>query len=209
MKNLLLLLPMLLFLFSCSQRIKYSVEAPATAKVESKKDKDAIQQKDGKCLINCIIPDHYETSWVTLPIYYGSDADAPVRTETLLIEAAKNSWSKNSSGEITLVQTPAVTKEVRVLVDTLFYKDFRFERFETQKLVKSDGVLHETEVLCSDARTPNIFLQISAALKSFGYLETPKTEWDMKFSQAIQQFQKDNSLPIGDLNLETLQFMGI
>jgi L-lactate utilization protein LutC len=107
------------------------------------------------------------------------------------------------------VETPAVTKEIQILADTIFYRDFRVEQFETQQLVEKGGFQREVPVVCSDARTPNLFLQISGALKSYGYMEESKAQWDGKFNQAIQQFQKDNSLPVGDLNLETLQFLGI
>ncbi len=210
MKKTILFLPLLTVLFSCSQSISYSVESSqAGQKSEAASRNNGILARDGKCYKNCIIPDRYETTWTSFPIYTGSDADAPVRIETLMVKPPQNQWVKKSTGEICLVQTPATTKAIRVLADTMFFKDFRFELFESKKLAEKGGFLRETAVVCSDERTPNLFLQISAALKSYGYMEAPKAQWDMKFSQAMQQFQKDNSLPVGDLNLETLQFLGI
>lgn len=198
------LFPLLLsVLFSCSQSIKYSVEAPHTAQPAG----NSISQRDGKCYKNCIVPDRYESVWVSFPIYLGAEPDAPLRLETVIVEPPKSQWVKSQTGEVSLVQSPAVTRDLTILADTLFYKDFRLERIETKKMVEKGGFLRETEVLCTTERTPNLFLQISAALKSYGYLEEPKNQWDMKFNQAIQQFQKANSLPVGDLNLETLEFL--
>lgn len=212
-KVLLLFLPLLPVFFSCSQSIKYTVESPRQAQSGGKsgavKKSNGILERDGKCYKNCIIPDRYADAKVRYPIYTGTDPDAPLRVETIQVTPPQNKWVKKATGEICLEQTPAVTKTVRVLADTLFYRDFRYESFDTKKLVEKGGFSRETEVVCSDERTPSLFLQISAALKSYGYMQESKTQWDMKFSQAVQQFQKDNSLPVGDLNLETLQFLGI
>lgn len=211
--SLLPFLVLLLLLNACNQSIKYSVETPKTAQSSGKssvtKNTPAIQAPGGKCFQKCIVPDRYESNWVTFPVYTGTDADAPLRIESIMTAAPQKIWVKNSSGKITLEDKPATYKEIRVLADTLFYKDFKLTRFECKKLVEKAGALRETEVVCSDARTPNLFLQVSAALKSFGYMTATTTAWDVKFDQAVQQFQKDSSLPVGDLNLETLEMLGI
>src|SRR5690349_2254768 len=214
MKKLLLsALPLSMLLFACNQSIRYSVETPKSGQPVLVKNEPApqnnIRQRDGKCYKNCIAPDRYEPAFVSFPIYTGTDPDAPVRLERIMTEAPKNQWVRRPNGEIYLVQTPATTKDVRVLADTVYFRDFRMSRFEIKKLAEKGGFMRETEVVCSDERTPSLFLQISTALKSYGYMEEPTPKWDSKFSEAIQQFQKDNSLPVGDLNLETLHFMGI
>ena len=202
-----------LVLFSCSQSIKYSVATPRTAQLSVKstaiKPLLPLPNSSGKCFQKCIVPDRYETAWTTFPIYTGSDADAPVRVEKLLVAPARKVWVKNGKAEIALEQQPATFKEVRVLADTMFYRDFQMARFDYKRLVEKGGALKEIEVVCSEARTPNLILQVSAALKAYGYMNATTTQWDMKFSQAVQQFQKDSSLPVGDLNLETLQLLGI
>ncbi len=209
----LLFLPLLVVMVSCNQSISYSVESPRTVtpieKSAPPKYGKGILERGGKCYKNCVVPDRYETVWVSFPMYTGSDHDAPLRVENLVLEPPKQQWVEKNTGEICLVETPAQIKAVRVLADTFYYKEFRLERFKTKKLAEKGGFLRETEVVCSDERTPNLFLQISAALKTYGYMEEAKTQWDNKFSQAIQQFQKDNSLPVGDLNLATLEFLGI
>jgi len=214
MKQFLLFsLPLIALLSSCSPSIKYSVETPKTAQSSGKsgsiKDNTAIQSLGGKCFQQCIAPDRYESAFVSFPIYTGTDADAPVRMESLLVSPPQKIWVKNSTGQIILEQKPAAYKAVRVLADTLFHRDFRMTKFEYKKLAAKAGALCKTEVVCSDARTPNLFLQVSAALKTYGYMTTTTTQWDTKFAQAVQQFQKDSSLPVGDLNLETLKMLGI
>jgi Putative peptidoglycan binding domain len=209
----LLALPAILALYSCSQSIRYTVVSPAKpATVPAKpaaENTKGIQQRDGICYTNCVLPDQYVTKWVTYPIYIGADEDAPTRVETLVVEPAKSRWVKKETGEVLLERMPAVEKTVRILADTFFYRDYRYERFETKVLAEKAGIQRPIPVVCSEARTPSLFLQISSALTAYGYMTEAKKEWDNKFSQAIQQFQKDNSLPIGDLNLETLQFLGI
>jgi Putative peptidoglycan binding domain len=211
--SLLVTLPMIALLSACSNSIKYSVETPKTAKTSGQssvsKNRTAIQNLGGKCFQKCILPDRYETAYVQFPIYNGTDPDAPVRIESLMTAPPQKVWVKNNTGQITLKQKPATFKEVRVLADTLFHKDFRMTQFEYKKLVEKAGAIRETEVVCSDARTPNLFLQVSTALKSYGYMNSTTTQWDSKFAQAVQQFQIDSSLPVGDLNLETLEMLGI
>ena len=91
---LLLSFPLFLALFSCSQSIKYFVETPRTAQAGSDKSGTGIRQHDGKCFKNCIVPDHYESNWVTFPIYAGADPDAPVRIETLVVAPPQKTWVK-------------------------------------------------------------------------------------------------------------------
>ncbi len=209
MKQILLFaFPFIALLPACSNSIKYSVETPKTTQT-SGKSSAAIQQLGGKCFQKCIAPDRYETATVSYPIYTGTDPDAPIRVESLMTAPPQKVWVKNSSGQIVLEQKSAAYKEVRVLADTFFHKDFRMMKFEYKKLVEKAGTLRETEVVCSEARTPNLFLQVSTALKSYGYMNSTTNQWDSKLAQAVQQFQKDSSLPVGDLNLETLEMLGI
>lgn len=214
MKKIIYLIPVLVALLSsCSQSITYTVASPKKTVAPSKSlaadRKNAIAQRNGKCYQNCIVPDRYETVSVKFPIYTGTDSDAPVRVETLIVEPSKNKWEKNSAGEFSLVETPAQTRQVRVLADTIFYKDFRYDSFSCKKLVEKGGFTRETEVVCQEERTPTLFLEISNALKAKGYLDAPTSQWDMKLSMAVQQFQKDHSLPVGALNLETIRYLGM
>ncbi|MBL7825103.1 MAG: hypothetical protein JNJ57_00625 [Saprospiraceae bacterium] len=212
MNNLLLLrFTPLLFLFTaCSQSIVYSVEKPAKNStrggVASHQEN---REQGGKCFKNCIIPARYASQTLRFPIYNGSESDAPLRTETIVITPPKSKWERNAEGNLCLVEIPALTREVRVLADTIFYRDFHYETIECQKLVEKGGFPRETEVVCADERTPNLYLKISNLLKSLGYLEMPTSQWTFALSQALQRYQKDNGLAMGDLSLETLRHMGI
>ena len=208
--NKFLLLLVLPFLFSCSQSIVYSVEKPKTPNTYGGvAQRNEVQERQGKCFKNCMIPARYETRVVNFPIFNGTEGEAPLRTEILVVEPPKSRWEKKKNGELALVETPAVTREIRVLADTMFYRDFQYQRFEYKALVEKGGFVRETEVICSDERTPDLYLKISEALKSFGYCEQPTSQWTLALSQALQQFQKDNGLPVGDLSVETIRFMRI
>lgn len=107
------------------------------------------------------------------------------------------------------MEVPPVTKEIQVLTDTVRYKDYQFQLFEYFVLAEKGGFHRETEVVCPEQRTTNLFLQLSAALQSNGYLEAPTGQWDRNLSLALKGFQRDNGLPFGELNYETLGFLGI
>jgi hypothetical protein len=208
--NKFLLLLALPFFFSCGQSIVYSVEKPQPRNTHGGvSQRSDVTERQGKCFKNCMIPPRYETRVSYFPIFTGSEGEAPLRSEILVVEPPKSRWEKKKSGELCFVEVPAVTREIRVLADTLFYRDFQYQRFEYKAIAEKGGFVRETEVVCSDERTPDLYLKISAALKSSGYFEQTTAQWNLAFSQALQQFQKDNGLPVGDLSIETIRFMGI
>lgn len=205
------LLPLFVTLASCAQKIIYTVEKKPVPVLPQKQPalSSAIVHRDGRCFKTCTTSDRYETRTARVTVYTGFEADAPVRTEKFLIDPSKTRTDIARNGAKTTSTIPAVTREVRVLADTTFYRDFRYETIQYKALVEKGGGRRETEVVCSDERTPNLYLQISNALKSSGYLNFVSAKWSQALSEALQEFQKDHGLSVGDVSVETLQFMGI
>ncbi len=206
MKRLLLLV--LPALFACNEKTYYMAGETAPDPLSSGRRTEPIVRA-GKCYSNCLIPDQYASKLMSFPIYTGSDASAPRITKSILVEPAKTKWIKKEEGFYCLTEIPAVKKDIQILADTVRYKDYQFELFEYKELTEKGGFSREVEVVCPDHRSTNLFLQLSAALKAQGYLQTPTAQPTKEFSQALRTFQKDNSLPLGDLDYETLGFLGI
>lgn len=205
MKRLLLLvLPSLL---ACNEKTYYTASETSASSLFSGRNNNPTV-RDGKCYKNCLISDRYETNWASFPIYTGSDAKAPLETKQLMVEPSKSKFVKKNEF-ICFVETPAVMKGIQVLADTVRYKDFRFELFEYKKLAEKGGFSREVEVVCVNERTPNLYMLLSAALKAQGYLRIPAAKWNNELSQALNTFQRDNSLPVGDIDYETLGFLGV
>lgn len=77
-------------------------------------------------------------------------------------------------------------------------------------LVKKGGYAEWREVLCGDKTTPAKIIQIQEALKAKGYDPGPiDNVLGPQTRAALTKFQKDNNLPIGRLDVGTLNALGV
>jgi len=77
-------------------------------------------------------------------------------------------------------------------------------------LVKKGGFTSWREVLCNDSVTPYTIRQIQEALRGRGYDPGPSDNiLGSRTKAALTKFQKDNNLPVGQLDLVTLKELGI
>ncbi|MEO0339773.1 MAG: peptidoglycan-binding domain-containing protein [Bacteroidota bacterium] len=98
--------------------------------------------------------------------------------------------------------TPATTRVVDVPA--------KYEEVTTRKLVKKGGFEEWREILCAEQVTSYTIRQIQDALKARGYDPGPLDNLlGTQTKAALVKFQKDNKLPIGNLNLETLKALGV
>lgn len=122
-------------------------------------------------------------------------------------------------------KTPAYTQEVEVpavthvvprqqLVQEAY--DRRVEIPATYKtimariLVKKGGFQGWKEVLCEQDVTSNRIMQIQNALKREGYDPGPAdNSLGPKTKEALIKFQQDKGLPVGNLNMETMNALGV
>ena len=79
-----------------------------------------------------------------------------------------------------------------------------------KKLANTEVKEIETEVLCSDKLTEKIIQEIQMKLKGLGF-ETDNfaNELGETTLDSLKKFQQQNELPIGGLNISTLQLLGI
>ena len=78
------------------------------------------------------------------------------------------------------------------------------------RLVKKGGFTEWREVLCNDAVTQYTVRQIQEALRSRGYDPGPIDDiMGVLTKKALTKYQKDQGLPVGQLDFETLKSLGI
>ncbi len=81
----------------------------------------------------------------------------------------------------------------------------------TKRSVSRKGVFSEwREVVCSNKITANLTQQVQRALRDRGYDPGPiDNVIGTKTKAALVKFQKDNGLPVGNLDMETLKALGV
>ena len=66
------------------------------------------------------------------------------------------------------------------------------------------------EVVCSTDIKPKLVKKITTALKNKGYeVDVLATKIDASLRAVLNKFQKDNKLPIGNLNIKTLDALSV
>ena len=85
-----------------------------------------------------------------------------------------------------------------------------YKTVSDRRLVKVGGFSEWREVLCANKVNTVKIKEIQAALKSRGYDPGPIDDiMGSRTKSALVQFQKDNGLPIGQLDFETLKALGV
>jgi hypothetical protein len=120
----------------------------------------------------------------------------PASTRSIDIPAEYKTMKK------TVMVKPAETKTTEVPAE--------FKTVSNRRLIKPGGYSEWKEVLCQNKINAVKIKEIQAALKAKGY--DPGAVDDVmgsKTKAALVQFQKDNSLPIGQLDFQTLKALGV
>ncbi|HRI00934.1 MAG TPA: peptidoglycan-binding protein [Saprospiraceae bacterium] len=182
--------------------------------VKKKKAPNCLSQNPEDCYIVCYeeIPAKYRTETTTvevepartieetIPARYKTVSkrvvDQPARTEEVPIPAVYQTVSKRVMVEpesVREVVTPAVYKIVK-----------------ERRLVKTGGFTVWTEILCEGKTTNSKISAVQKALKAKGYsVGVIDGKMGLKTQTALKQFQTENGLPTGNLNIQTLQALGI
>jgi len=166
--------------------------APATLKwIKGKADAGCLSANPADCQVMCLVevPATYKTveKKVLKNQAYTRQETMPLQfkivSRELLVEAEK----------IIEIETPATYKTVqkRVLVEKGGYQVWR-------------------EILCGNDLTVEKIIQIQRALQVKGYNPGPIDDvFGPLTKAALVQYQKDKGLPVGNLNMETLESLGV
>ena len=120
----------------------------------------------------------------------------PAETKTINIPAEYRTVKK------TVMVKPAETKVVEIPAE--------YRTVTNRRLVKAGGFSEWREVLCQNKVNAVKVREIQAALKARGYDPGPVDNiMGSQTKAALVKFQKDNGLPIGQLDFETLRALGV
>lgn len=177
----------------------------------------------GKCYAKCLIPDKYEYFEKELTIYTGENTDREgVVLETIAIKPATKKWEKKKNDDCKsadpndclvwcLIDIPEITEDYYLVIDTSIVKEYTVEKVNYAERVRTGGFTEWREVVCAVDVTKRFYLNVQMALIEKGYGESvvPDGKISKSTKEALVRCQKENSLPVGSLDIETLQFLGV
>lgn len=191
------------------------------------------EREPGKCYAMCQLPSKFRTVEVTYFVYIGDDeVEDNDNLEIVMAgyEHGGREWVQmeniktghNRGGRVwCLVERPHIEgEEIIVVKDTLWTKDFVEETYTEVHYSENGDNLGVgflpvwKEILCENKVNPRLLLQIENALFRKGHYKAKfvgraRFSFDTEFRAALNDFQKANNLPVGNLNLETLDHLGI
>ena len=99
--------------------------------------------------------------------------------------------------------TPATTRSIDIPAE--------YKTVSRRQLVKAGGFTEWKEVVCETAPGySDLVRRVQVALNSRGYdVGTPDNQNGPRTKAALIKFQKDNGLPVGLLDLDTLRTLGV
>ncbi len=128
------------------------------------------------------------------PEGFTDNGDDCIRFAEIPAEYTSRSYQK--------VKTPTQIKEVEIPAE--------FATVTKKTLVKQGGYTVWKEVLCEDQINGNTIYAIQRALKNRNYdVGNVDQVLGSQTKAALTQFQRDNGLPIGQLDVDTLNLLGV
>ncbi len=182
--------------------------------VKKKKDPNCFSDNPEDCLIACYekIPAVYKTETYDVMV---SAADTVVK----IIPAVYKTITRQ------VVDTPERVKEIpyapiyqtvkeKVMVTPERIKENPvpavYKQVLEKRLAKKGGYTVWTEILCANKTSSSTIRKLQRALRAEGYsIGVVDGVLGTRTQASLKQFQVDNNLPIGNLNIETLQSLGI
>ena len=189
-------------------------------------------QKEGACYAKCLLSknraSHNVPSEVKeYPVYIGETPDK-VKLKTITIEVKKpiQSWvlkvkdnceSKNEKDCLVwcLTDTPGEYMELEVLKNKRKLKEDEWG-YRVVEVFKSNSssVIKSTsewkEVLCGSKISKEFIQDLKMQLTEKGFdSESESLIYDSRTKSALKKYQEYNNLPIGQLNFETLEALGL
>lgn len=180
----------------------------------------------GKCYAKCLIEEAYEEYEIEVPVYTGDTNDKTVKRKKkkIVLQEGTTRWVKKKVDPNCESKDPNdclvwyLEKVDRIVEERIVVKkpskttEYEMEVFTIRELNREGGFTEWKEVLCANEVTSYIIEQIQSALISEGYLQSGRfknNRIDGFTKEALKEFQIDNDLPVGNLDLETLDALEI
>ncbi len=107
------------------------------------------------------------------------------------------------------MNVPAETVDFYVVTDTILVKDFIVKSINQSVLIKSGGFTEWKEIICAADVTPHLYKEIQLKLKEAGFNIEVTGVVSKETKAALVKFQRENGLPVGALDIETLHALGL
>jgi len=183
----------------------------------------------GKAYVKCAISTTFETvkSAKSYRIYNGSNVNQKgIQKEIIEIRPTYAEWFKVKSSELCEAYSELDDKECEVwylqeikskmdsifiVVDTSKIKNYEVKFIDLQQVVKESSFTQESEFGCPLVVEVKLIRNIQNALKGRGYklIGAKDNVMDQITKKALMDFQKENKLPIGEIDFETLVALGL
>ncbi len=167
------------------------IEPPSTKWVKGEADPACLSADPEDCQVVCL---------VELPAKYQSISRKILKTPSYTREIDYPAEFKIVQKKV--LKSPAKTMEIKTPPT--------YKTVMNRVLVKKGGYTEWREVLCANKVTSDKIMEIQKALLREGYDPGPIDNiLGPRTKEALKQYQVDHSLPIGNLNLETLKALGV
>lgn len=182
--------------------------------VKKKKDPNCFSENPEDCYIACYeeVPAKYRTEKYqvleseaktveeVIPAKYETVTKRVINEPSRVVEVPVDPVYKTVKTKV-MVSPETVREEVIPAV----YRDVTERR-----LVKKGGYTVWTEILCAAKTSSSTVRAVQRSLKGKGYSVGPVDGiMGIQTQTALKQFQTDKGLPVGNLNIETLQALGV
>ncbi|MFT4533169.1 MAG: hypothetical protein ACJA1A_002561 [Saprospiraceae bacterium] len=175
-----------------------------------------------KCYAKLVIQELYETDSLELFEYTGDNPSElkSVKYEIISMENSITVWEKKQQKDCIsispedcflwcLVEEPEKEFGLYVVSDTSTIKDFKSKLFTRKILVKAEGLTEWREIICAAKVSAKLCQLIQISLIKAGYKVEVNGKVGAETKAALVNFQKDNGLPFGALDHDTLVALGL
>jgi hypothetical protein len=196
-----------------TERIKV---AEATTKWVKQKDAMCQSENSDDCMVWCLVEvaPQYKTitKRVLLEPAKSVETDIPAQyrtiTKRVVVSPAKTVEVKVPAQYKTVTRrvqvSPATVKTIEIPAE--------YKTINKRVLVKKGGMSEYREVVCQKYITNDLVRRVQRALMAKGYSVGPARDDNILGKDtraALIKYQRDNSLPVGNMNTETLKHLGI
>ena len=178
---------------------------------------------DGECFAKCLIADIFELTTKEYAVFTGDETQEKVDIDyrKIIVQQKRNKWVKKKSPNCRsnnendclvwcLVPQLEKIKRLKILTDTTQSKNYELKLIETEIHKEKGGFTEWKEVLCPEYATSEIITAIQNALTKEDFYDGTITGiMDQNTKSSLVDFQKFNYLPIGNLDLESLEVLGV
>jgi len=168
----------------------------------------------GRCYAKCLMLNQYQAFEKHFPIFTGTASDS-LELDTLYFAEKEDSHELILLGRLDDLQRAELKdldalEQVVCIPDTSQTEDFIMETFFFLRLKRKGGFREWREVLCNED-IGKVIDPLQNALLENGYLESEERTnvLNKEIIGALAKYQKDHNLPIGELDVETLEHLEI